>query len=70
VAARDDSGRPVPVSVPYAVVSGSNFLSDTWRPGSHAAAAHAAPRTGHGVLGRITSNAFAEFWADIGKRTR
>ena len=45
----------------------SNFLSNTWRADSVASAGHAWERTGWGFVGRMGSNAFAEFWPDVKK---
>jgi len=46
---------------------GNNFLSNTWRADSEADAGHAALRCLYGVLGKMGSNAFIEFWPDVRK---
>jgi hypothetical protein len=61
-------GRMVPAYARYAAISGSNVLSNTWRPDSDATANHTMLRIGFGFLGDITSNAFFEFWPDVKDR--
>jgi hypothetical protein len=65
VLARNDRDRIVPAYARYAAVAGSNFLSNAWRPDSEATAGDAVLRTMTGFLGRMASNAFAEFWPDV-----
>jgi hypothetical protein len=67
VVAKDGRGRTTPAYARYAAISGSRFLSNTWRPDSQATVKHALARTGYGFLGRIASNAFIEFWPDLRK---
>jgi hypothetical protein len=52
----------------YAGISGSNFLSNAWRPKSEADTEHALFRTGWGFAGRMASNAYDEFWPDVKQR--
>jgi len=47
---------------------GNNFLSNTWRADSEADTSHAVVRCGWGVLGRMSSDAFEEFWPDIRRK--
>jgi hypothetical protein len=47
---------------------GNNFLSNTWRVQSENGAGSAALRCLLGVVGRMSGNAFAEFWPDVRKR--
>jgi hypothetical protein len=61
-------GRIRPAYARYAAIGGSNFISNAWRPDSEATAGHAAFRVGLGFLGRMTSNAFYEFWPDAKER--
>jgi len=56
-----------PAYARYIGISGNNFLSNTWRVHSEANASHAALRTLLGFAGRMGSNAFQEFWPDIGR---
>ncbi len=48
----------------YAGNAGNNFLSNLWRERSEADSRHAVVRIGEGFLGKMASNAFAEFWPD------
>lgn len=66
--APDREGRARPAYARYAAIGGSNFLSNTWRPDSDASTGHAAFRVGLGFLGRMSSNAFYEFWPDVKNR--
>jgi hypothetical protein len=66
--APNSDGRIRPAYARYAAIGGSNFISNAWRPDSEANAGHAAIRVGLGFLGRMTSNAFYEFWPDVKKR--
>jgi hypothetical protein len=47
---------------------GNNFLSNTWRADSEANTSNAVVRCVWGVLGRMTSDAFAEFWPDVKRK--
>lgn len=66
--AYDRNGRTVPAYARYIAIPGNNFLSNTWRADSEADASHAVERTLTGFLGRMASNAFAEFWPDVHQR--
>jgi hypothetical protein len=66
--ASNGDGHLVPAYARYLAVPGSNFLSNTWRVGSESSAGDAALRTLWGFLGRMGSNAFAEFWPDVRQR--
>jgi hypothetical protein len=46
-------------------IPGNNFLSNTWRPDSEANNHDAVLRTLEGFAGRMSANAFEEFWPDI-----
>jgi hypothetical protein len=65
--AYDRQGDPMPAYARLIAVSGSNALSNTWRPDSQRTAGETMGRIGYGFLGRLTSNAFAEFWPDVKK---
>jgi hypothetical protein len=67
VAAKRD-GHAMPAWSRYMAISGSNFLSNTWRERSEADTSHAVVRIGFGFLGRMAGNAFAEFWPDVSQR--
>jgi hypothetical protein len=62
------SGQWRPAYARYVGNVGNNFLSNTWRADSEADASHAVIRCVWGVLGRMTSDAFAEFWPDIKRK--
>jgi hypothetical protein len=47
---------------------GNNFLSNTWRVDSENGPGSALVRCVLGVVGRMSGNAFAEFWPDVRKR--
>jgi hypothetical protein len=49
----------------FAAISGSNFLSNTWRPNSEANNHDAILRTLEGFAGRMSSNSWDEFWPDV-----
>jgi len=49
---------------------GSNSLSNLWRVQSEVGAGPTGSRIGFGILGQMTSNAFAEFMPDVWKKIR
>ena len=61
-------GRWHPAYARIAGNVGNNFLSNTWRADSEADTSHALVRCVWGVLGRMTSDAFEEFWPDIRRK--
>ena len=63
--AYDRNGQLVPAYARFVATAGNNFLSNTWRADSEATNAAAARRTAWGILGRMGSNAFQEFWPDV-----
>ncbi len=64
----DRNRRTAPAYARFAAISGSNFMSNAWRPDSEANTAHAVGRIGIGFLGRMGKNAFDEFWPDVKQR--
>jgi hypothetical protein len=56
-----------PAYARYIATAGNNFLSNTWREKSEADTEHAVQRIAWGFLGRMASNAFAEFWPSVRK---
>lgn len=68
VMAPNRDGTIRPAYARFAAIGGSNFLSNAWRPDSDATAGHATIRVGLGFLGRLSSNAFYEFWPDVKAR--
>jgi hypothetical protein len=63
--ARRRDGSFAPAYARFAAISGSNFLSNTWRPDSEANNHDAVLRTLEGFAGRMSSNAWDEFWPDV-----
>jgi hypothetical protein len=63
--ARRSDGNFYPAYARYIAVFGNNFLSNTWRANSEANTQDAMIRVVQGFAGRMTSNAFEEFWPDI-----
>lgn len=66
--ATDRNGHAAPAYARYMAISGSNFLSNTWREPSEADTGHALDRIALGFVGRMASNAWQEFWPDINQR--
>jgi hypothetical protein len=67
---RNRAGRPMPAYAFYAAAPGSHFLSNTWRPDSHATVGNALVRTVCSFLNRMAANAFVEFLPDLRERLR
>ncbi len=63
--ARRPDGAFAPAYARFVAISGSNFLSNTWRPDSEANNHDAVLRTLEGFAGRMSSNAFDEFWPNV-----
>lgn len=63
--ARRVDGSYAPAYARYAAISGSNFLSNSWRPSSEANTQGALVRIGAGFAGRMAVNAFEEFWPSV-----
>jgi hypothetical protein len=68
VVAPDRSGELRPAYARFIAISSSSFISNGWREPSDTDAERSLSRIGFGLLGRMGSNAFDEFWPDI-KRT-
>jgi hypothetical protein len=66
--ASNQEGEIRPAYARYAAIAGSNSLSNAWRPDSDRTFDHTAIRIGLGFLGRMSSNAFYEFWPDMKDR--
>jgi hypothetical protein len=63
--ARRTDGSYGPAYARYTAISGSNFLSNSWRPHSEANIQGALVRIGAGFAGRMAVNAFEEFWPSV-----
>jgi hypothetical protein len=68
--AYSSQGTLRPAYARYMGISGSSFASNAWRVESDSSAKDAFVRIGLGFLGRMASNAFAEFWPDVRSRFR
>jgi hypothetical protein len=66
--ANNADGSVRPAYARYAGITGSNFLSNTWRAESDSTVGAATKRTALGFAGKFVSNAFDEFWPDIHKK--
>jgi len=66
--AQNRDGKTMPAYARYIAISGSNYLSNTWRADSEATVSRASLRVGLGFLGRMGGNAFEEFWPDVRRR--
>ena len=66
--AQNKEGRTMPAFARYAAITGSNYLSNTWRADSEATLSRATVRVGLGFLGRIAANAWDEFWPDVSQQ--
>jgi hypothetical protein len=62
--ARNNDGGFSPAYARFAAITGSNFLSNTWRVPSESNVHDALWRTGEGFAGRIAADGFEEFWPD------
>lgn len=63
-------GERHPAYARFVAVTGSNFLSNTWREPSEADWQHALIRTAEGFAGRALSNAFSEFVPELWRKAR
>ena len=68
VFANNDDGDVRPAYARYAAITGSSFLSNTWRVESESTAGSALKRTGLGFAGRFVGNVFDEFWPDLHRK--
>jgi hypothetical protein len=68
VAAPDRNGALRPAYARFIALSGSSFASNAWREPSDTDSEHSLRRIGLGLLGRMGSNAFNEFWPDVKRR--
>jgi hypothetical protein len=63
--ARNRDGGLTPAYARFIAIPSSSALASTWRPESERSVGNVGARIGIGVLGRIGSNAFTEFWPDV-----
>jgi hypothetical protein len=64
VVAPDRNGELRPAYARFVAFTSSSFISNAWREPSDTSAEHSFARIGFGLLGRMGSNAFDEFWPD------
>jgi hypothetical protein len=65
--ARNEDGKIVPAYARYLAVPANAFLTNAWRPDSHADTSHALNRIPLSFADRLIGNAFVEFWPDLTK---
>jgi len=63
--ARNREGELKPAYARFIAIPGSNFLSNTWRADSVSDSSHALTRSAYGILFRLASDAWSEFWPDM-----
>lgn len=66
-ASRRADGSMAPAYARYLGKTGGNFISNSWRADSASSVSDACLRTVFGFVGRMSGNAFAEFWPDVKK---
>jgi hypothetical protein len=60
----------MPAYARYITIPANSFLSNAWRPDSHATTERALGRIQLSFLDRMIANAFSEFWPDLMKHVR
>jgi hypothetical protein len=68
VEAPNRNGELRPAYARFIGISSSSFISNAWREPSDTDAEHSLGRIGFGLLGRMGSNAFDEFWPDTKRK--
>jgi hypothetical protein len=63
--AQGRDGTVMPAYARYVAISGSNFISNSWRAPGDDTAGNAAVRIGLGFFGTFGGNTFDEFWPDV-----
>jgi hypothetical protein len=66
--AQNRAGGLMPAYARFIAIPSSSALADTWRPESERSIGNVGLRVGLGVLGRMGTNAFMEFWPDVRRR--
>jgi hypothetical protein len=64
----DDNGELRPAYARFIALSGSSLISNAWREPGDTNGQHTLGRIGFGLLGRMGSNAFDEFWPDTKRK--
>jgi hypothetical protein len=70
VLAHDRNGKLVPAYARYIAIPSNSFLTNAWRPDSHATTTRALNRIELSFVDRLIANSFSEFWPDIKKAIR
>jgi hypothetical protein len=65
--ARRPDGTKAPAYGRFMAITGSNFLSNTWRADAEATSSAAISRTALGFAAHMADNAFQEFWPSVRK---
>jgi hypothetical protein len=68
VLAPNRDGDLRPAYARFIAFSGSSFISNAWREPSDTSTEHSLDRIAFGLLGRMGSNAFEEFWPDTKRK--
>jgi hypothetical protein len=68
VVAPNREGELRPAYARFIAFAGSSYISNAWREPSDTDADHSLGRIGLGLLGRMGSNAFDEFWPDAKRK--
>lgn len=63
--ARNRDGDLMPAYARFIAIPSSSALASAWRPESERTLSNVGARIGLGVLGRMGTDAFTEFWPDI-----
>jgi hypothetical protein len=66
--AQNRGGGLMPAYARFIAIPSSSALANTWRPESERSIGSVGARIGLGVLGRMGTNAFIEFWPDVRRR--
>jgi hypothetical protein len=65
IAARHDDQELHPAYARFIAITGSNFITDAWRPDSASTAEASLERVALGFAGKVANNAFREFMPEL-----
>jgi hypothetical protein len=68
ILARNRDGDLMPAYARFIAIPSSRALASTWRPVSERSLGNVGARIGLGVLARMGTHAFAEFWPEVRQR--
>jgi len=63
--ATNRDGELRPAYARFIAIPAFNFISNAWRTGDDPTVGRALSRTAFGFRGRLSGNAFSEFWPDV-----